>query len=99
MTRPEIHAANSALQPRCLTRQQAIHYVGVKPSFFDARIRPHVRCARAGTTMLFDRADLDRAIEALFNSQQPEPAQDAAPVGHPEDEQKTRGLKPWEKRQ
>ncbi|WP_234414042.1 hypothetical protein [Ideonella sp. A 288] len=52
---------------RVLRYEDAVRYCGLKRRSFDAAIRPRVRSVRVGTSLLFDRRELDRALDALFN--------------------------------
>jgi len=72
---------------RGLNYQQALEYLGVKRKTFDDVFRPKLRSLRVGTSVLFDRRDLD----ALFDSLK-EGAESGAD-GRPSTERK--GGKPW----
>jgi hypothetical protein len=50
---------------RGLNRQHAIDYLGVKSSYFDKEIRPKLTAMRMGTSVVFDRQDLDIAFERI----------------------------------
>lgn len=50
---------------RGLNRQHAIDYLGVKPSYFDKAIRPLLTAMRMGTSVVFDRHDLDIIFERI----------------------------------
>ncbi len=50
---------------RGLNRQQAIAYLGVKGSYFDDEIRPKLHGIRLGTSVIFDRRDLDMIFDQL----------------------------------
>ena len=42
---------------------QAMAYLGVKRRAFDKHIRPHLTAVRLGTSVVFDRIDLDRVLD------------------------------------
>ncbi len=48
---------------RGLTYLEAIEYVGVKRRTFDMQWRPHLVAIAQGTSLVFDRADLDRLFD------------------------------------
>ena len=48
---------------RGFTHGQAPGYLGVKRKFFEKHIRPRTNPVRCGTTLIFDRFDLDRAFD------------------------------------
>jgi hypothetical protein len=50
---------------RGLNRQHAIDYLGVKSSYFDKEIRPKLTAMRMGTSVVFDRQDLDIVFERI----------------------------------
>jgi hypothetical protein len=50
---------------RGLNRQHAIDYLGVKPSYFEKEIRPMLTAMRMGTSVVFDRQDLDIVFERI----------------------------------
>ena len=50
---------------RGLNRQQAIDYLGIKGTYFDKEIRPRLHGIKMGTSMIFDRHDLDIVFEQL----------------------------------
>ncbi|MDP3761060.1 MAG: hypothetical protein Q8R01_11155 [Ramlibacter sp.] len=58
--------AVAPLVPLCLTRQAAIDYCSVKPSFFDEHVRPHLRSTKAGTSLLFLREDVEQFFKGMF---------------------------------
>ncbi|MBX3610760.1 MAG: hypothetical protein KF871_12770 [Hydrogenophaga sp.] len=62
---PQNNASSSPL-PFSLTRQGAIDYIGVKPSYFDAQIRPQLTSAKAGTSVLFLREELEGVIRGML---------------------------------
>lgn len=49
--------------PRGLTYAQAMAYLGVKRRTFDEVWRPHLVAIPAGSSLIFDREDLDRLFE------------------------------------
>ena len=46
--------------------QEAAAYLGIKRRAFDKHIRPLLTGARLGTSLIFDRFDLDRVLEEHF---------------------------------
>jgi hypothetical protein len=50
---------------RGLNRQQAFDYLGVKSSYFNKEIRPLLTAMRMGTSVVFDRHDLDIVFERI----------------------------------
>ena len=50
---------------RGLNYQQALEYLGVKRKTFDDVFRPKLRSLRVGTSVLFDRRDLDALFDSL----------------------------------
>jgi hypothetical protein len=88
---------------RGLTYAQAIDYVGVKRRTFDTDWRPHLVEMPQGSSVIFDREDLDRLFEAkkaqaaglsaAANDGRPE--QNGLRNGRPTSE---KGRKPWAKR-
>jgi hypothetical protein len=48
---------------RGLTYLEAIDYVGVKRRTFDIRWRPHLAAMAQGTSLIFDREDLDKLFD------------------------------------
>jgi hypothetical protein len=50
---------------RGLTRVEAMDYVGVKRRTFDALWRPRLIAIPQGSSLIFDRADLDRLFDEL----------------------------------
>jgi hypothetical protein len=60
-----------SLPPRGLSRVAAAAYIGVSPSLFDIMVRERsmpmpARCRRR---LLWDRRQIDRAFDALFNEE------------------------------
>jgi predicted DNA-binding transcriptional regulator AlpA len=57
------------LPPRGLSRVEAAAYVGVSPSLFDQGVAAGTlpKSARIGRRLLWDRRQIDRALDALFN--------------------------------
>lgn len=51
---------------RGLNRQQAIDYLGVKGTHFDKEIRPRLRGIKMGTSMVFDRLELDTIFDQIM---------------------------------
>lgn len=43
--------------------QEAAHYLGIKRRAFDKLFRPFLTGIHAGTSLIFDRFDLDRVLE------------------------------------
>lgn len=68
-----------SLPPRGLSRVEAAGYVGVSPSIFDTMVVECVmpRPARYRRRLLWDRRQIDRALDAFFN--EPAARADAAP--------------------
>lgn len=48
---------------RGLSYAEAMDYVGVKRRTFDATWRPHLRALHQGTSLIFDRIELDRLFD------------------------------------
>jgi hypothetical protein len=48
---------------RGLNCQEAAAYLGVKRRAFERYIRPHLASVKLGTSVIFDRFDLDRVFE------------------------------------
>jgi len=53
---------------RGLTYLEAIDYVGVKRRTFDVQWRPHLVAIAQGTSLVFDREDLDRLFDVFKQS-------------------------------
>ncbi|MBI3222299.1 MAG: hypothetical protein HYZ46_04335 [Nitrosomonadales bacterium] len=51
---------------RGLNRQDAIDYLGIKGTYFDKEIRPLLRARKMGTSMVFDRLELDSVFEQIM---------------------------------
>jgi hypothetical protein len=51
---------------RGLNRQESISYLGVKGTYFDKDIRPLLHARRMGTSMVFDRIELDTVFDRLM---------------------------------
>lgn len=60
-----------ALPPRGLSRAQAAAYVGISPSIFDILVREQTmpKPARCRRRLLWDRRQIDRALDALFGEE------------------------------
>ncbi len=59
-----VHVAEATPLPkRGFNCQEAAHYLGIKRRAFDQHIRPLLSGARIGTSLIFDRFDLDRVLE------------------------------------
>jgi hypothetical protein len=43
--------------------QEALHYLGIKRRAFETYFRPLLNPVRLGTSVIFDRFDLDRVLE------------------------------------
>ena len=43
--------------------QEALHYLGIKRRAFEKHFRPLLNPIRLGTSVVFDRIDLDRVLE------------------------------------
>ena len=88
-------AVVAPLVPLCLTRQAAIDYCSVKPSYFDEHVRPHLRSTKAGTSLLFLREDVEQFFKKMFTADSPSPNEfeQAINVAKPKTARK------WEKRQ
>jgi predicted DNA-binding transcriptional regulator AlpA len=54
---------------RGLSRVQAAEYIGVSPTLFDRMVadRRMPKPARCGRRVLWDRRQIDRALDGLFN--------------------------------
>jgi hypothetical protein len=70
---------------RGLNRQQAIDYLGVKSTYFDKEIRPLLHARKMGTSMVFDRLELDTIFDQIMLA----PAGDVGP--------NKKGLETWPK--
>ena len=51
----------ATMDKRGFNSQEALLYLGIKRRAFDKHFRPHVAAMRLGTSVIFDRIDLDRA--------------------------------------
>lgn len=51
------------MMKRGLSYTEAMTYVGVKRRTFDAAWRPRLRALHQGTSLIFDRDDLDRVFD------------------------------------
>jgi hypothetical protein len=51
---------------RGLNRQEAISYLGIKGTYFDKKIRPLLRGIKMGTSMIFDRMELDSVFDQIM---------------------------------
>ena len=51
---------------RGLNRQQAIEYLGIKSTYFDKEIRPLLHARKMGTSMVFDRRELDSVFDQIM---------------------------------
>jgi hypothetical protein len=65
-------ALPASLPPRVLSRVAAAAYVGVSASFFDTMVRRQLmpRPARCSRRLLWDRHQIDRALDAIFNEEE-----------------------------
>ena len=70
-----------SLPPRGLSRIEAAAYVGVSPTLFDRMVGEDQmpRPARYGRRLLWDRRQIDRSLDALFNEHQEATVATAAP--------------------
>ena len=59
---------------RGLIYLEALDYVGVKRRTFDTRRRPHLVAMSQGTSLIFDREDLDRLFDQFKDNTTPRPA-------------------------
>lgn len=48
---------------RGLNRQEAVAYLGIKGTFFDKEIRPKLISIKMGTSMIFDKLELDTIFD------------------------------------
>ena len=53
------------MNKRGFNRVEAIAYLGVKTRFFEAEVRPHLTPTKMGTSLVFDRFDLDRVFDDI----------------------------------
>ena len=53
-------------QRRGLNRQDAIDYLGIKGTYFDQSIRPLLHARKLGTSVVFDRLELDSVFDQLI---------------------------------
>jgi hypothetical protein len=51
---------------RGLNRQQSIDYLGIKGTYFDSEVRPKLRGIKMGTSMIFDKFELDSIFDQLM---------------------------------
>lgn len=51
---------------RGLTREDAISYLGVKGTFFDKQIRSKLSSQKMGTSLIFDKRELDKVFDELM---------------------------------
>jgi len=58
---------------RGLTYLEAIDYVGVKRRTFDTQWRPHLVAMSQGTSLIFDREDLDKLFDQFKDNSTPRP--------------------------
>jgi hypothetical protein len=70
---------------RGLNRQQAITYLGIKGTYFDKTIRPKLHAIKMGTSVIFDRHELDSIFDEIMISD--------GDVGPPE-----KGFEKWPKK-
>jgi predicted DNA-binding transcriptional regulator AlpA len=71
----------ASLAPRGLSRVEAARYVGVSPTLFHRMVSEGrmPRPARYGRRLLWDRRQIDRSLDALFNDHQEAAVETAAP--------------------
>jgi len=89
---------------RGLTYLEAIDYVGVKRRTFDTQWRPHLVAMSQGTSLIFDREDLDKLFDQFKDNSTPRPkattsggtAQNGRRNGRPIVE---KGVQEWAERQ
>lgn len=91
---------------RGLAYAEAMVYVGVKRRTFDEKWRPRLVAIKQGSSLLFDRVDLDRLFDEFKADATgaPQAANDPAPQiphngprnGRPT---RTKGVKPWAEQQ
>ena len=51
---------------RGFNREDAISYLGVKGTFFDKELRPKLNPKKMGTSLIFDRIELDKLFDAIM---------------------------------
>ena len=51
---------------RGLNREEAIAYLGVKGTFFDKTIRLKLHARKMGTSLIFDKRELDKIFDELI---------------------------------
>ena len=51
---------------RGLNREDAIIYLGVKGTFFDKELRPKLHAIKMGTSLIFDRRELDNLFDEIM---------------------------------
>lgn len=56
----------SVSERRGLNREEAATYLGVKPSFFDKTLRHRLRPKKMGTSLIFDRKELDLLFDQIM---------------------------------
>jgi len=77
---------------------EAISYLGVSRRTFEALWRPHLNPIRCGTSLIFDKAELDRVFDGFKTGDLPdgtEAAHNAGLNGWPMNE---KGVFPWAER-
>lgn len=54
------------VERRGLNREDAINYLGVKGTFFDKELRPKLHPQKMGTSLIFDRRELDILFDEIM---------------------------------
>ena len=66
-TNPKSNMPSQPMPKRGFNCQEAMTYLGVKRRAFDLHFRPYLPAARLGTSVVFDRIDLDRILDEHKN--------------------------------
>lgn len=53
------------MDKRGFNKTEAMHYLGVKRDSFERYFQPNLAAVRIGTSLLFDRFDLDRVYDMI----------------------------------
>jgi hypothetical protein len=79
----------------CMNRQGAIQALCVKPSYFDMHIRPRLRTAKKGTSLLFLCEEVKAIAYEMFNA----PGTELARADDMQTQPEKTSATPWEKNQ
>ncbi|URI07967.1 hypothetical protein MW290_05125 [Aquincola tertiaricarbonis] len=67
----EVTVEDGSMLKRGLNYAEAMVYVGVKRKTFDARWRPRLTTMSQGSSLIFDRLELDRLFDTFKQDEQP----------------------------